>query len=59
MPVIIDYTIDRLYVQGQKETKKEDIKKWLLSGEVSAQKIATIMEVPLEMVKEIEASLER
>ena len=55
MPVIIDYTTDRLYIQAQ----KEDIKKWLLSGEVSAQKIATIMDVPLEMVKEIEASLKK
>jgi hypothetical protein len=55
MPVVIDYTTDRLYLQGQKEA----IKKLLLSGELSAQKIATIMEVPLEMVKEIEASLKK
>jgi hypothetical protein len=55
MPVIIDYTTDRLYMQAQKEA----IKKWLLSGKATAQEIATIMDVPLDMVKEIEASLKK
>jgi hypothetical protein len=59
MPVIIDYTTDRLYLQGQKEAKKEAIKRLLLSGKANAQEIATIMDVPLEMVKEIEASLKK
>lgn len=59
MPVIIDYTTDRLYLQGQKTKEKEDIKKFLLSGKLNAQEIATIMDVPLDMVKEIEASLKK
>jgi hypothetical protein len=55
MPVIIDYTTDRLYLQGQKEA----IKRLLLAGDISAQRIAQILEIPLEMVKEIEASLKK
>lgn len=55
MPLEIDYSTDRFYLLGKKET----IEKILLSGKFTAQEIATIMEVPLELVQEIEATLKK
>lgn len=63
MPVIIDYSTDRLYLQGSQDamqkTRKEDIKKLLLSKKLTIQEIAQILDVPLEMVKEIETNLKK
>lgn len=55
MPIVIDYSTDRFYLLA----KKEVIKKLLLLGELTVQKIANVVEVPLELVQEIEATLKK
>jgi DNA-binding CsgD family transcriptional regulator len=59
MPIVIDYSTDRFYLQGLKTQKKEDIKELLLSGKLTMQEIAIIMKVSLELVQEIETSLKK
>ncbi|TAE18305.1 MAG: hypothetical protein EAZ95_04705 [Bacteroidetes bacterium] len=57
MPVIIDYTDDRLYLKGANEAREKAIEKLLISGELTVEKIAVILQVPIEKVKEIEARI--
>jgi predicted XRE-type DNA-binding protein len=61
MPVIIDYTDDRLYLKGANEAREktlvENIEKLLKNGKFSLQDIAEGLEVPIEKVKEIQARI--
>ncbi|TAE19654.1 MAG: hypothetical protein EAZ95_01240 [Bacteroidetes bacterium] len=59
MPVIIDYTDDEFYVKGLQVAQQEDVKKLLLSKRLNAQEIASILDVPLETVKQIENALKQ
>ncbi len=63
MPLLIDYTEDRLYKQGKTdaitELQEENIKRMLLSGELTPKKIAKFLDVPLEIVKEIQERLKQ
>jgi hypothetical protein len=61
MPVIIDYTDDRLYLKGANEAREktlvENIEKLLKNGKLSPQEIAETLEVPIAKVKEIQARI--
>jgi hypothetical protein len=57
IPIIIDYTDDLIYLKGANETQEKDIEKLLISGGLTVEKIAVILQVPIEKVKEIQARI--
>lgn len=59
MPLLIDYTEDRLYKQGVHDKEDTVIEKLLRKGKMSVQDIADACDTTVEKVKEIQKNLKK